>query len=197
MARPREEVRNDMLQIGLDVSVNERIGKLVVNDWYSATLGLEKAGSPKETVETVQTESGSYTLVHSLRISDLSVQWLKDMKESISQPQPGALIIVESISPVMRFNEEKPYLEWHETRVNPNERRAQRIVLRGLARGTHSELFYRRMEGAADGVIELRVMEREEKIKNMIRARGFRREPHDTGWHEIEIKPNGEVIVTT
>ena len=50
------------------------------------------------------------------------------------------------------------------------------------------------MEGAVDGVIEVRVKERDEEVKNLLRVRSLEGQPHDTRWHEVQIKRNGEAL---
>jgi len=55
--------------------------------------------------------------------------------------------------------------------------------------------FYNQLEGAVDGVIELRVMERDQEWKNLLCIRSLKGQPHDARWHEIEIKPNGEAAL--
>jgi len=39
-------------------------------------------------------------------------------------------------------------------------------------------------------------MERDDEVKNLLRIRSLKGQPHDTRWHEIEIKPNGEAVLT-
>ena len=139
----------------------------------------------------------------SLKVADLSVEWLKDMKQGF-QPwdivetwPPGALSVHESISQTLRFNEEKPFLEFTSSRVKPNERRAKRMDLTGVFRGVHTDSFYKQLEGVVDGVVELRVMERDEEAKNLLRIRSLKGQPHDARWHEIQIKRNGEATLIT
>jgi KaiC/GvpD/RAD55 family RecA-like ATPase len=134
-------------------------------------------------------------------VADLSVEWLKDMKEGFKPEDvsetwpPGALAVWESSSEMLRFNEEDPFLEWVISRAAPNERRAKRIHFTGIVRELHSVAFYKRLESALDAVIELRVMERGDEAKNMLRVRSLKGQPHNARWHEIEIKPNGEAML--
>ena len=76
-------------------------------------------------------------------------------------------------------------------------RRAKRITFEGFVRDIHSESFYKRLESDVDGVIDLRVMERDEEAKNVLRIRSLKGQPHDARWHEIEIKRNGEATLVT
>ncbi len=69
------------------------------------------------------------------------------------------------------------------------------VTLQGFIRGIHSEWLYKRMEAASDGVIDVRVMEREEEAKNFLRVRSLKGQPHDSRWHEIKIKSNGEATL--
>ncbi len=139
----------------------------------------------------------------SLKLSDLSVQYLKDMTQGPESGDafetwpPGALTVAGSSSQLLRFNEEKPYLEGAISRVNPNCRRAKRILLNGFVRGIHTESFYKRLESDIDGVIDVRVKERDEEAKNLLRIRSLKGQPHDARWHEIQIKQNGEATLVT
>ena len=54
-----------------------------------------------------------------------------------------------------------------------------------------------RVEAACDGVIDVRVLEQDGALKNVLRLRSLKGQPHDNRWHEIEIKPNGETSLTS
>ncbi len=198
--RSPETVKENLLALGVDVSAATSEGRFNLDDWYSATLsgGRLEGGGPSM-FEPI--EGG--LRVRSLKVADLSVKWLKDMKQGFEPSDvietwpPGALGVSESMSEDLRFNEEKPYLEFVITRGLPNNRRGKRINLHGVVRDVHTESFYKRLEGAVDGVIDLRVMERDEEAKNLLRVRSLKGQPHDARWHEIEIKPNGEAILRT
>lgn len=198
MARPREEIRSDLARLGLNVLDSEKSAMLLVDDWHSATLGLET--SQGITVERVEEEGGPYNRIRSLKVSDWSVHFLKIAKEGSKDVgddwPPGNLGIADSLSPALRFNEEKPYLEWLENRVNPFQRRMRGVTFEGVVSGVHSDLFYKRMENAADGVIDVKVIEREEQAKSYLRIRGLKGQTCDTRWHEIQIKPNGEAVLS-
>jgi len=197
--RAPETVRENLLALGVDVSAASREGRFALDDYYSATLtGGRLDGGGPSLIDRI--EGG--TRARSLKVADLSVQFLKDMKQGSESGSwenwpPGALTVVESDSQMLRFNEEKPYLEWAISRVNPNIRRAKRIYFQGFVRGIHTESFYKRLESDADAVIDLRVMERDEEAKNLLRVRSLKGQPHDARWHEVQIKRNGEGTLIT
>jgi KaiC/GvpD/RAD55 family RecA-like ATPase len=198
MARTREEVRSALESIGLDVTASEKAGLLNVGDLQSATMGLEP--SRGETIEDVKGETGEYMRVKSVKAADLSVEWLKGLKEAIAREDllpPGTLNIGESVSTVLRFNEEKPYLEFLETRVLALDKKKGASNINAAIRGIHSEAFYKRFEAMFGGVIDLRVMEHEGEAKNFLRLRSLKGQPHDTRWHEIEVKTNGEAVLSS
>ena len=199
--RSREDVRSVLSGLGLDVSKAEDDGLLRVDDWYSASLSLERGASKSRFYEVIGEGADSYVKVSSLKVSDLSVEWLRLLKDGhpyiVENWPPGHVIVLESVSPMLRFNEEKTFLDWIESRVNPYERSKNRIELQGVIRGVHSESFYKRMEGASDGVIEVKLMERGEEVKNMLRVRSMKGQPHDSRWHEITIKRNGEATIVS
>ena len=201
-ARPRETVIKDFENVGLNVSEFMKSGSLWIDDWYSAAVGGgrvevsgDRSGPLFEPIE------GGVRL-RSLKVADLSVEWLKQTKGEVDygdeeRTPPGSLIVAESISPSLRFNDEKVYLEWVETRVAPEVRRSGCIDLVGIARGVHSDFFYKRMENALDGVIEVRVLERDDEAKNFLRIRGLKGKRFDARWHRIEIEPNGQAVLVS
>jgi KaiC/GvpD/RAD55 family RecA-like ATPase len=200
VTRPPESVKKHLVQLGVDIAEVVKEQRLNVDDWYSATLsGGRIAGDYEKTTFTEPIDAGER--VRSLKISELSVEWLRLSKEgprsydvAESWP-PGALTIVDSHSPILRFNEENAYLEFVTTRVYPNEHKARRIRIGGIVRGVQSDSFYRRLEDVSDGIIDLRVVERDDEAKNLLRVRSLKGRQHDTRWHEVEIKSNGEAVL--
>jgi KaiC/GvpD/RAD55 family RecA-like ATPase len=196
MTRPPQDVKRAMLGLGVDVAEMEGRGVFRVDDWYSATLAQDvSAPAPLEWAN----EGGAR--IRSLKVSDLSVEFLRWTKQGSPDPvdswPQGSLAIVDSFSPMMRFNEERVFLEFLETRLYPFERMTKRIELQGYVRGVHGDSFYRRIESACDGVIEIRVLERDDEIKNFLRIRSLKGQRHDARWHEIEIQANGETRLTS
>ena len=192
--RPREDVLNDLVKLGIDVTASEGANLLRVDDYYSASLGLDTSASLQEEVE------GKYARLASYRVSDMSVEFLKYIKTQpaeVTRRMPGELEIIESFSIFLRYNDEKSFLDFLESRSFPFQRRIKRANLLGFVRGLHTEAFYRRLENAADGLIEIRVLEHNDEVKNFLRIQSLKGQPHDTHKHEIEIKPNGEAVLST
>jgi KaiC/GvpD/RAD55 family RecA-like ATPase len=198
MSRPPEAVKLSLSALGVNVTDPEKAGLLAVEDWYSATLTggrVERQGGHSSLFELVE---GNLRVL-SLKVADLSVEWLKSSKSGphpvydvVDHWPPGSLVIVESFSSILRFNEERAFMEWMESRVNPGERKRGSITIQGFVRGIHSDQLYKLVENAGDGVIDLRVLERGEEMRNALRVRSLKGQPHDSRWHEIEIKPSGE-----
>ena len=200
LLRPPETVRENLVALGVDISAAAEEGRFVVDDYYSATLtGGRLDGGGSSLFERI--EGGMRA--RSLKVADLSVEYLKDTKRGFEASDvfeswpPGALTIAESQSQVLRFNEEKPYLEWTISRMHPNLRRVKRVFFNGVVRDIHTESLYKRLESDFDGVIELRVMERDQEWKNLFCIRSLKGQPHDARWHEIQIKQNGEATLVT
>jgi KaiC/GvpD/RAD55 family RecA-like ATPase len=192
-------VKENLSRLGVDVEQAIMSDLLDLDDFHSATLTggrLENASTePERTREGIR--------FHSLRVQDLSLAFLKTSKGApektavVNVWPPGSLVVDECLSSLARFNEEKPLLEWYESRVCPELRRVKRITMVGLSRGIHSDWFYNRFEGFTDGVIDIQLREHEEEIKNFLRVRNLRGQPHNSKWHEIEIKENGEAVLVS
>jgi len=193
-ARSREEVIASLENLGVDVNVAEKAGLLRVDDQHTATLSLDKDKPGDTAIED------RYLRVGSLKVADLSIDDLRSLRgvthlTKWTTDQSDVLVIDDSISPFLRFNEERAYLEYLETRDLPLQRKLGRIGFRGVSKGVHHESFYARMEGAHDGLIEVRALERNDEIKNMLRITSLKGQPHDTRWHEIKVDSRGEASV--
>ncbi len=62
--------------------------------------------------------------------------------------------------------------------------------------GLHSDWFYRRLENAADGLMEVKVAEQDEQLKIVLRVSSMKGQPHDARWHAIKIGSGGEAALT-
>jgi KaiC/GvpD/RAD55 family RecA-like ATPase len=202
MARPRTRIVDDLAKQGIDVASKEQAGVLRVDDWYSPTLNPEQSrlSGPGEAYEIIDRKYARYSSVH---VGDLNISMLRQIRKQVStlpqwsDDQSGVLAIVESFSVLLRFNEEKAFLEWFENRNLPLQRELGRVNLHGFGRGLHSEWFYRRLENVADGVLEVKSMERDDQLRTIVRVSGLKGQPHDARWHEIEIRPNGEAVLSS
>jgi KaiC/GvpD/RAD55 family RecA-like ATPase len=113
--RSPETVKESLLALGVDISAATSEGRFTVDDYYSATLtgGRLDGGGP-----SIFEQIDGGVRLRSLKVADLSVELLKDMRQGPESGgvfeawPPGALTVVESMSQMLRFNEEKPYLEW-------------------------------------------------------------------------------------
>ena len=54
------------------------------------------------------------------------------------------------------------------TRLIRNERKAKRFGLLGWAHGVHTKSLYKRLAGAVDGNLDVRVIERDDGVKNLL-----------------------------
>jgi hypothetical protein len=200
LARPVDDIVRDLSSLGVSVSGSHSDGHLRIDDFYTPTLtgGRLLSGAPFELYE--------FGIRHSSSVADFSVVQTKGHKE-LSEGRLGPmdtkeftvrsgwLMLADSFSVFLRFNEERPFLEWLETREHRAARRDKRVNFEGFIRGLHSESFYKRVEASCDGIVDVRVLEQDQGLKNVLRLRSLKGQPHDNRWHEIEIKPNGEAVI--
>lgn len=193
-ARSRKDAIASLTTMGVDVDAAETAGLLRVDDYHSSTLSLDKDNPGTVAIDD------RYTRVGSPKIADWSIDQLKGIKGQV-QPlqlskwgynQTGVLSITDSFSPFLRFNDEKVFLEWMETRDLQLNRNLGRVIITGMSRGVHSESFYKSLEGMFDGVVEVRTLERDDEIKNVLRIRNLKGQPHDSHSHEISVDSEGK-----
>ncbi len=194
MMRPRELLVRSLEKLGIDTSRREHAGELRVDDWYSVAM------KPETSSPQLAQVNGTYYRYGSVKVADLSLEMSRLLKgtyllDKWSDDQTGVLAIAESFSMLLRFNEEKHFLEWFENRDVPLQRKLNRISLPAFGRGLHSDSFYRRLENICDGVIDVRLLERDDEAKSYLRVQSLKEQRHDSRWHEIEIKANGEAVL--
>jgi KaiC/GvpD/RAD55 family RecA-like ATPase len=196
-ARPREELVASIAKLGIDVDAAERAGLLRIDDQYTCTLKLDKDNPDAVIVDD------KYFRIGSPKIADWSIDQLKSIKgqgrllSKWGSDQSGVLAMNDTFSPYLRFNEEKAFLEWMETRNLQLHRKLGRLPITAFSRGLHSESFYRNLEAMFDGLIEVRTVEQENEVKNLLRIRNLKGQPHDSHWHEISLTSAGEASLLT
>jgi KaiC/GvpD/RAD55 family RecA-like ATPase len=185
-SQPPDTVRSQLTQLGLNVKELESNDKLRVFDWYTATLGRKS--------------SEKYAF-YSLKAADLSVLFSKYLMatepDSIDSLPPTAspdwLRILDDLSCLSRFNEEKSWVEFVRTRLIPIGPLWKSTGIAGLIKGVHSDWVYKSLEAACDGVIDVKLDETSEEARTMMRIRSMRNVGFDSRWHPLKVNENLEV----
>ena len=187
-AQPPENIRSQLAILGLDVGQLEANNKLRVFDWYTATLGRK---------------SKEKYAFYSLKAADLSVLFAKYLMATEPAavelippaPSPDWLRILDDISCLGRFNEEKSWVEFVRTRMIPICSLWKSTGIGGLMKGVHSEWAYKSLEAACDGVVDFKLDETGEEARSMIRIRSMRNVGFDSHWHPLKVADNSQVSV--
>lgn len=156
---------------------------MALNDWYTVTIGRKP---PDE-------ESPP-----SLKVADLSIDWAKgekDISDLFEQPGPPFLRILDNVSCLARFNDEKAWVEFVITRLIPRATKWNQVTIIGLMRGLHSDWVYKNLEGTVDGVIDFRLEEASGETQDLMRIRSMRSVGFDRKWHQLSIAANSEVTL--
>lgn len=176
--QPPNDVRAQMKRLGLEPEVLEREGRLIITDWYTATLGQKS--KEKESHET-------------LKISDLSIHFAQTLLRG--EPEPDMITTCDDESTFARFNDEKTWMELELTRAIPGLKRRRMTSLFPVMNGVHSEWVYKRWEGVSDGIIDFKVDAGADEVRNLIRIRLMRNVHFDSRWHALKIGENFEVTL--
>jgi KaiC/GvpD/RAD55 family RecA-like ATPase len=188
-AQPPDNIRSQLTQMGLDVKELEANEKLRVFDWYTATLGKK---------------SNEMYAFYSLKAADLSLLFAKYLMATSSsdtptvdaippQPSPEWLRILDDMSCLARFNEEKSWVEFVRTRIIPIGALWKSTGIGGVMRGIHSDWAYKNLEASSDGVIDFKLDETSDEATNMIRIKSMRLVGFDAKWHPLVTGSNREV----
>ena len=176
IAKPPDSARSQLKHFGIDAEKLEAEGSLDIYDLYTCQLG--------------QKSKEKYAL-ESLKVSDLSI-WLSGALK-LASPDPNLLWIVDSFSPIARFNDEKSFIEWVLTRVVPYAPREKSIGIWGVLRGVHSDVVYKQLESSPDAVLHFKLEEAGEEVKSLIRITYMRNVGFNSRWHSLKISENFEV----
>ena len=174
--QPPDDFRSQLDRYVQNVSELESKDILQIWDLYSVTLG--------------QKSKEKYT-IDSLKVADMSIQYATQM---MRQPiAPDILLIGDDETVAARFNDEKNWVEFTLTRDFPNVKLRKLSGISGLLRGVLSDWAQKRLEGAADGIIDFKVEESGNVTRDLIRIRSMRGVGFDREWHELKISENLEV----
>jgi len=174
-AQPPERIRFILQNLGQDSDKAEASGLLRIMDWYAATLGR------KSTEKLAR---------NSLKVADLSIELAKE--DRVASPNPDTLIVVDNVSTLARFNEEKAWVEFMLTRWLPSPRADRSRAIDGLLVDVHSKWAYRQLEAAYDGIIDFKIEEEGKTTRHLVRIRSMRDVGFDRAWHELAIGENLE-----
>ena len=67
--------------------------------------------------------------------------------------------------------------------------------LRAIINGVHSDWVYKQLEGAVEGVLDLRVEEVEGEARNIMRIRKMLNAPFDSRWYPLKVSEKFEVTL--
>jgi len=167
-AQPPDSVRMQLRRLGLDVDSLEKEERLVIFDGYTITLGRK---------------STEKYAAQSLKTADLSIIYSSEVMHV--GPVPELLTIVDNVSTLARFNEERAWIEFILTRGLPSAYVTKSTTIAGIMLGVHPEPVYKQLEGAADGVIDVKLDVDSDPPRNLIRIRNMRNMRFDGRWREL------------
>lgn len=166
-----------------ELEVPRRSPTLALNDWYTVTIGRKPSDEESPP---------------SLKVADLSIDWAKGEKDIsvwFEQAGPTFLRILDNVSCLARFNDEKAWVEFVITRLIPRATKWNQVTIIGLMRGLHSDWVYKNLEGTVDGVIDFRLEEASGETQDLMRIRSMRSVGFDRKWHQLSIAANSEVTL--
>ena len=176
-----EKVQAQFRRLGVDVDAFEKDFKLKIHDWHTCTLGFRPTERPA---------------LGSLRIAELNIFFTENMLArpgGIISPFRDYLGILDDVSTLERFNDEKNWVEFVLTRYVPSAMLTKSVLFLGIIRGLHNKWVYRRLEAAADGIIDFKLQEISRETRNLLRIRSMRCAGYDSEWHELLIGNDLEV----
>jgi len=168
-AQPPDSVRMQLRRLGIDEAL-EKDERLVIFDGYTMTLGRR---------------STEKYAAKSLKAGDLSILYSREVMQA--GPVPELLTIVDNVSTLARFNDERAWVEFMLTRGIPSAYLTKSTTIAGITLGVHPDSVYKQLEVAADGVIDLKLDAQSNPPRNLIRIRSLRSMRFDGQWRELTL----------
>ncbi len=184
---PPENARLQLKNLGLDVEALEKEEKLRIVDEYTAQLGQKSKEKYGET---------------SLKVADLSISYSRTTRTTIS-PFPGTryhlgpevLRIADDESVILRFNDEKSFIDLWRTRLIPVAPSSKSTAISAVVKGVYSEYVYKSIEASVDSIIDFKLDETSDPPQNLMRIRSLRNVHFDGRWHLLKVAENFEVTL--
>lgn len=183
-----ETARLQLTNLGLGVERLEKEEKFRIIDWYTFQLG--------------QKSKEKYAM-NSLKVADLSITASRALIPADGSPFPGTgyhlgadvLRIADDESVILRFNDEKSFIDFWRTREIPIAPSRKSTAILGVVKGVYSEHMYKALEASVDGIIDIKLEEDAKMTRDMIRVRSMRNVGFDREWHELKTDENFEVTL--
>jgi hypothetical protein len=110
--------------------------------------------------------------------------------------RPGDVLrIGDSSLTVLRFSDEKNFVEFVQSRGLPSVKLTRQIQMTSYIRGAHSDWFYKQLEAAHEGIIDFRLDDTADPARNLMRVRSLRDVGFDGRLHQLKIGTSLEVTL--
>ncbi len=129
----------------------------------------------------------------SLKAGDLSITYSREVMRA--GPVPELLTIVDTVSTLARFNDDRAWVEFLLARGIPSASLTKSTTIAGIINGLHSDSVYKQLEAAVDGVIDMKLDDASDPPRNLIRIRSMRNVRFDGRWREITYGKNLDITL--
>ncbi|UCH56626.1 MAG: ATP-binding protein [Candidatus Bathyarchaeota archaeon] len=170
-----EEVKNDFLKHGLDLSEGRYIDEMFFVDGYTWLIGK------------------SNEKYHVDSLSNLTELQFRIARAALELPKP-LLLIFDSISPLSLYNSESfvmKFLQLLFARIK--EWKSLGIFV--VQAGVHSQEFYNTLGYMVDGIFDMKINEEDGVIKRFFRVRNISSVAHETRWAPFTIGENRTITL--
>lgn len=185
---PRE-VRQALIELGLDISPLQQEDLLRVIDSYSVQVGVGSVDVPKG-ADAFKTQS--------VRLEDWGRAAVGQMAAGIPPSEKQRLHIDDNTAILTRYNEEEAVVDYWRTKIVPLYKARESILVNAVALGVASPAFYHQQEAMSDAILDCRTEEGAGGIEHLLRVRSFRGKTPDSRWHrlqqtghEVSLQPRG------
>lgn len=185
-----KEVRQALLELGLDLPSLQHEDLLRVIDSYSVQVGVGSVEVPKG-ADAFKTQS--------VRLEDWARAAVGQMAAGIPPSEKQRLHIDDNTAILTRYNPEEAVVDYWRTKIVPLYKARESILVNAVALGVASPSFYHQQEAMSDAILDCKTEEGAGGIVNLLRVRSFRGKTPDSRWHtlrqaghEVSLKPRGE-----
>ncbi len=96
---------------------------------------------------------------------------------------------------ILRFNDEKSFIDLWRTRELPSASATKSTQIIGAVKGAYSDYVYKSMEASVDGVIDFKLDETTDPAQNLLRIRSLKNVGFDGRWKRLKINEKFDVTL--
>jgi KaiC/GvpD/RAD55 family RecA-like ATPase len=96
---------------------------------------------------------------------------------------------------LLRFNDEKSFIDFWHARMLPNAPARKSTVIYSVVKDIYPDHVYKTMESSVDGIVDVKIDEEGGEVRSLMRIRNMRSIGYHSHWHPLKVDENFRVAL--